>query len=232
MEFTNTFDIDAPLERVWVFMLNAQEVAPCVPGAAITEIVDDSHYKGTVKVKLGAVQVAYRGELELQPNESARTIVLKAKGTEQRGSGGASALVTTTLTETGDGTHVDIHSQIDVTGKVATFGRGIMQDVANKLIREFSACLEKKLLAANPAPEAHPEAGAQAEESVGTSTEVQSAGTSKEVHATPAQSVPAAPAYVPAKEVVELRLSGLMLAILRGRVAAGLRALATLVEPK
>ncbi len=148
MEFTNSFTVQAPLTEVWTFMLDAQEVAPCVPGAQITETIDEQHYKGTVKVKLGAVQMNYRGEMELDPDEAARRIILRAKGSELRGSGGASGTVTTFLVEGPDGgTEVNIHSQIDVTGRVAQFGRGIMQDVANRLIREFAQCLEQKIVA-------------------------------------------------------------------------------------
>ena len=68
MEFTNTFTVAAPMERVWGVLTNAQEVAPCVPGAQITEMVDANHFKGTVKVKLGAVQMTYRGQMELTPD--------------------------------------------------------------------------------------------------------------------------------------------------------------------
>jgi carbon monoxide dehydrogenase subunit G len=226
MEFTNTFDVDAPLERVWGFMLNAQEVAPCVPGAAITDTVDDTHYKGTVKVKLGAVQVSYRGELEMQPDEPNRTIVLTAKGTEQRGSGGASGVITNVLTESGSGTHVEIHSKIDVTGKVATFGRGIMQDVANKLIRDFSVCLERKLIAAETAATrdaaAVPSAAGTHRASAPGAAAVSEQSSTATVSA----------GHSPPSEVAELKMSGILIAILRGRLAAGLRLLASIVEPK
>jgi carbon monoxide dehydrogenase subunit G len=152
MDFTNEFTVDAPLATVWEFMQNAEEVTPCVPGASITEQIDDTHYKGTVKVKLGAVQMSYRGEMEMVPDEGDRTITLQAKGRETRGSGGASGTVTTRLVDAGDGrTKVEIHSQIDVTGRVAQFGRGIMQDVANRLIKDFAACLEQKMTASTAA---------------------------------------------------------------------------------
>src|SRR5437868_5494415 len=70
MEFTNTFEVNAPLEQVWAVLLQPEEITPCVPGATLTEKVDDTHYRGTVKVKLGAVQMSYRGELEMEPDEA------------------------------------------------------------------------------------------------------------------------------------------------------------------
>jgi len=146
MDFTNSFSVRAPLATVWEFLTDAERVTPCVPGAQLTETVDATHYKGTVKVKLGAVQMTYRGDMEMEPNEADHTIALRARGTEARGSGGASGTVTTRLTESQDGvTQVDIESHVDVTGRVAQFGRGIMQDVANRIIKEFAQCLEQKL---------------------------------------------------------------------------------------
>lgn len=146
MEFDNTFSVQAPPDRVYTFMLNAREVAPCVPGAQITEEIDEHHFKGSARVKVGPVQMTYRGELEMQPNEAEHVIVLKARGTEARGGGGASGTVTTRISPSDSGgSDVAIHSQIDVSGRAAQFGRGLMQDVATKLIKEFAQCLEAKL---------------------------------------------------------------------------------------
>ncbi len=148
MEFSNSFTVRAPIEDVWTFMLDAREVAPCVPGATLTESLDATHHRGTVKVKLGAVQMSYRGELEIFPDEATRTIELRARGTETRGSGGASGVFHSTLTVTDDGsTLVEIQTKVDVTGRVAQFGRGIMQDVASRMIKEFAGCLEAKIMA-------------------------------------------------------------------------------------
>ncbi|PZR99967.1 MAG: hypothetical protein DLM70_14435 [Chloroflexi bacterium] len=146
MDIVSDFGVAAPFEDVWRILTNVPEVAQCVPGAEITEMIDDRHFKGTVKIKLGAIQVGYRGEVEIDVAESEHAIVLHAKGQEVRGSGGASATVTTKISnpET-DVTRVDIVSDVDVSGRVAQFGRGIMQDVANRQVRQFAACLEEKL---------------------------------------------------------------------------------------
>jgi carbon monoxide dehydrogenase subunit G len=242
VEFNNSFSVDAPLETVWTFMLNAQEVAPCVPGAQITEVIDDTHYKGTVKIKLGAVQMTYRGELQMEPNEAERVIVLRARGTEARGSGGASGTFTTTLTPAeGGGTTVDIRTDVDVTGRVAQFGRGLMQDVANRLIREFAQCLERKI----------GEVASSSGERSGDQTATDAASVSPELER---ETVPNTPAAAPAPEPAalaaphaatppvapstrppagqEISMQDLLLEILRSRAAGWLRALADRIEPK
>lgn len=238
MEFTNSFTVLAPLSEVWTFMLDAQEVAPCVPGAQITETIDERHYKGTVKVKLGAVQMNYRGEMELDPDEAARRIILRAKGSELRGSGGASGTVTTFLVEGPDGgTEVNIHSQIDVTGRVAQFGRGIMQDVANRLIREFAQCLEQKIVAQSgtaqqaPVQDSEPAqpANAVAEPAMSsTATTPPPAQASTAVN-TADQASRSGSGSGAAKE---LNIANLAVDIARSRLAALLHGVASRLDPK
>lgn len=245
MEFTNTFTVSAPMDRVWSVLTNAEEVAPCVPGAQITEMVDANHFKGTVKVKLGAVQMTYRGQMELTPDEAAHSLVLQGKGTEARGSGGASGKVTVRLTETGDGsTQVEMVSQVDVTGRVATFGRGIMQDVANRLIKEFAQCIEQKLqvpdqaestetLPSTTGPAAAPELPpTQSDQPAQSSQAPESAAADSApppARRAPATLVPTESAPQPASE---LRVMELLAEVARTRIAAGLRTLADRIEPK
>lgn len=251
MEFTNRFSVHAPASLVWDFMLDAQEVAPCVPGAQITETVDETHFKGTVKVKLGAVQMQYRGDLTMEPDESARTITLRAKGTETRGSGGASGTFTTHISDAPDGgTDVEIVSRVDVTGRVAQFGRGIMQDVANRLIKEFAACLEQKIqtraaaadgstpgAAENSATEdevtpvvsetAPASAGARADASETNVTE-----TAVATRVEPARATAPSPIQAPSQSSAELNMTSLLVSVLRSRIAMGLRYIAKRIEPE
>lgn len=148
MDIHSSFTVEAPLDDVWRSVLNVHEVAPCVPGAEITETVDDTHFKGAITVKLGPAQVSYRGELVLERDEPGRAIILHARGTGLRGMGGATATITARLSGEGGGiTRVDVDSQVDVSGRVAQFGRGIIQDVANRQLRQFASCLEQKLRA-------------------------------------------------------------------------------------
>lgn len=229
MEFTNSFTVKAPLETVWAFMLDAREVAPCVPGAELTESLDATHHRGTVKVKLGAVQMSYRGELEIEPDEAARTIVLRARGSETRGSGGATGTFTTTLTSPPEGgTHVDIQTHVDVTGRVAQFGRGIMQDVANRMIKEFAGCLEQKLSANADVSGSSPpaQAAAVAHEEVAPQPPVDPPRTHV---ASGALSTPPA---VPPVSGAEIQVGKLLAHMARSRIAAGLRVIAARIEPK
>jgi carbon monoxide dehydrogenase subunit G len=240
MEFTNTFDVAAPLATVWDFMLNAREVAPCVPGASITEEIDAHHFKGAFKVKLGAVQISYKGELEMEPDEATHTVVLRAKGTELRGSGGASGVVTTTLTEQDERTHVEILSHIDVSGKAAQFGRSIMPDVANKLIRDFAACLERKLQSSDSPgePAVTPAASSESQRAhSAAATEDSGKATSPSTSVEPVAPAATAPTPRPpvtptVNEPTELKLSTLLLEILRARLAAGLRYVAKRIDPQ
>ncbi|HLJ68872.1 MAG TPA: SRPBCC family protein [Chloroflexota bacterium] len=235
MEFQNSFEVNAPIDRVWRFMTDPQQVTPCVPGAELTEIVDETHYKGTVKVKLGAVQMSYRGELEMQTDEAARTITLRARGTEARGSGGASGTVDVQLTSTADsGTRVEMTSQVDVTGRVAQFGRGIMQDVANRIIKQFVGCLESRLHeqcdgSQGDAPESPQLATEAADASQASAAATQAeAGTPTAVPDTTRPAVPPATSAGAA----ELRVVPLMIGVARSRAAAALRGLASLIEPR
>lgn len=244
MEFDNTFSIRAPLTTVWDVLLDAQQVAPCVPGAEITEIVDETHYKGTVKVKLGAVQMTYRGELEVQPNQADRTIVLDAKGSDVRSAGGASGVVTTRLSESDGVTQVEIHSRVDVTGRAAQFGRGIMQDVAGRLIRQFATCLEEKLQSGGDAGEAT-DAESTPETIAVTSQApepqaILSPPTEPVTPSPPAPPTPAVTATAPptppraggtAPPATQISVTDLLADVLRSRVATWLRALATRIEP-
>ncbi|MGH2448442.1 MAG: CoxG family protein [Chloroflexota bacterium] len=197
MEFTNEFSVAAPLAAVWDFMLDVQQVAPCVPGATLTEVVDETHYKGTVKIKLGAVQITYRGELELNADKDARRIELKVKGTESRGSGGATGTITSTLSQQDGQTHVEIISKVDVSGRVAQFGRGIMQDVTSRMIGQFAACIQDKLVAGEAATAQAAESKAPAAPQAATGAPAKPASQAKPP-AEPSPSAPGTAAGVPA----------------------------------
>jgi carbon monoxide dehydrogenase subunit G len=219
VEFSNSFTVNAPLDRVWVVLTDPREVTPCVPGAQITEMVDDTHFNGTVKIKLGAVQMSYRGTMEMQPDEAAHTIVLRGKGTATGGGGGASGTLTVTLVEAEAGTAVEILSQVDVTGRVAQFGRGIMQDVSNRLIKEFSSCLQQRL-----------SEGGQSEEPAPPPDEPQTGSGSAQAASASVTTAPVTAGS--SRSTSELSITTLLLDITRSRIAAGLRELAARIEPR
>ncbi len=164
MELENSFEVSAPPERAWEFMLDVERVAPCMPGAELTEIVDDRTWKGKVTLKLGPVSLSYAGTVVMQErDEEARRVVLKADGTETRGKGTASALVTSTMGTAPEGTRVTIHTDLTLAGAVAQYGRGMIGDVSQRLTDQFAECLADQLTApegeAPPAREAKPVGG-------------------------------------------------------------------------
>ena len=149
MKIENRFSVKAPIGEVWEHLLDVERVAPCMPGAELTEVVDDRTYKGKVSVKVGPVSLSFAGTVVKQEEDvAAHRVVLKADGREQRGKGAASATVLTLLSEaTGGGTDVSIDADVTITGAVAQYGRGMIQDISQRLTNQFANCLEESLSA-------------------------------------------------------------------------------------
>lgn len=148
MLIENSFDVSAPIDRVWSYMLDVEKVVPCMPGAELTETIDENHWKGKVTIKLGPVSLSFAGKVEMhERDEVGHKVVLKGSGMEQRGKGAASATVTTNLEETTDGTRVSIVQDLTVQGQAAQFSRGMMQDVSSKLTKQFADCLQANMAA-------------------------------------------------------------------------------------
>jgi uncharacterized protein len=146
MELNHEFTVAAPIGRAWAVLTNIEEIAPCMPGAKLTE-VDGDTYHGLVKIKVGPITAQYQGTALLtEKDESAHRVVMKASGRDARGQGNAAALVTATMTEQGDGTLVSIITDLTVSGRVAQFGRGVMHDVSAKLLQQFVDNLEADVL--------------------------------------------------------------------------------------
>jgi carbon monoxide dehydrogenase subunit G len=156
MKLENNFTIDAPVEKAWEALNTPETVAPCFPGATLTNYEGDS-FAGTVKIKLGPIAMTYKGKgTYVTRDEAAHEVVIDASGRDSRGNGTANAKVTASLAADGpDRTAVSMVTDMTITGKPAQFGRGVIADVADKIIRQFSACVARKL-----APEAEPAAEA------------------------------------------------------------------------
>ncbi len=151
MELTNEFRVGVPVEEAWTVLTDVERIAPCLPGAQLTE-VDGDRYTGNVKVKVGPITAQYKGTATfVEKDEVGRRVVLKADGRDTRGQGNASAMVTATLVPEGDGTLVTVQTDLTVTGKVAQFGRGVLADVSAKLIGQFVQSLEADVLSGTPA---------------------------------------------------------------------------------
>lgn len=145
MKLEHTFTVPAELDTVWQAVLDPERVAPCMPGATLTEVTGDT-FKGSVKVKLGPISLLYKGSGEfLTKDESSRTVVIKASGKDTRGNGTAAATVTVTLTANGPSTTGAVETDLSITGKPAQFGRGLITEVGGKILDTFATCLAAKL---------------------------------------------------------------------------------------
>ncbi|WP_428119015.1 SRPBCC family protein [Candidatus Poriferisodalis sp.] len=145
MELKSEFRVGIPVEQAWNTLTDVEFIAPCMPGAQLTE-VDGDEFKGGVKIKVGPITVQYKGSARfVELDEANHRVVLEATGRDSRGAGNAAAEVTAQMTPDGDGTVIAITTDLKVTGKVAQFGRGVMADVTEKLIGQFVDSLERKL---------------------------------------------------------------------------------------
>jgi carbon monoxide dehydrogenase subunit G len=156
MKLEHSFQVAAPLDRVWEALIDVERVAPCLPGAEITEAGEDGTYRGTFSVRLGPTTAAYRGELSMEEVDAdAHRAVMRASGQDKRGQGSAKATIVSTMREEGGATTVDVETDFTITGRLARFGRGgMIQDVSNRLLRDFSECLQKTIEGAEATPEA------------------------------------------------------------------------------
>src|SRR3954447_25813116 len=127
MRFENHFDVDAPIDRVWDAVLDVERVAPTVPGAQVLERVSDDSYKVAIKVKVGPMSMTYRGEVEIVDKEAdAHKATLKVKMKESRGQGNATANVAMGLNEAAGRTTARMDTDVELSGKVAAMGRGVI----------------------------------------------------------------------------------------------------------
>src|SRR5688500_260317 len=154
MELNHRFTVPIGVDETWAHFNDIASVAECFPGAQVTE-ADEQSFAGSVKVKLGPIALQYNGSgTFVEKDAEAHRFVVDAKGKDKRGNGTAGANVVVTMTDAGGSTHVSVQTDLAITGKPAQFGRGVMQDVSDKLLGQFVACLEQRLTA--PEPEAQP----------------------------------------------------------------------------
>ena len=145
MRLEHEFRVDAPPEEVYPLLLDIERVAPCLPGAEVTERVDERTYRVGINIALGPMKLTYRGEVAVvEADEAARRAVMEAKATEARGQGTARATITTTLSPDGGGTHAEVVTDMQLTGRVAQIGRGIVEDVSRRLMGQFAECLSTR----------------------------------------------------------------------------------------
>jgi hypothetical protein len=167
MEFDNTFEVPLPPEQAWPVLMDIQRIAPCMPGAQLTEVIDDRTYKGNIGVRLGPVALTFAGTVKFEEiDDASRTARVKAQGTDAKGRGGANAAASFRVEPAAAGSKVLVHTDLTLSGSVAQYGRGVgmIQATAAQLMKQFAENLRKQLAASAPTvtPTAAPTASAPA----------------------------------------------------------------------
>ena len=196
MQIENEFEVAAPPDRVFSFLLDVNRVVGCMPGAELSEVVDPDNFKGRVKIKVGPITVAYNGTARIaERDETARRAVLQADGRETTGPGSARASAVMTVVPAGSGSMVKLATDFNVAGRIANFGRGVMEDVSRRLVGQMAQCIKSSL--ESEAAEAAPAPAAAAEPVV--ATEPGSPGASAGEAPAPAPAAGEAPGQPPAR---------------------------------
>lgn len=148
MEFDNSFEVPLPPDRAWKTLMDVESIAPCMPGAELTEIVDEKTFKGKVSVRLGPVALTFQGQAAFEEiDDAAKTATVKAQGSDAKGRGGAQANVGFSLEPSDAGSTVNIHTDLQLSGSVAQYGRGagMIQDLAGQIIGQFAKNLSQQI---------------------------------------------------------------------------------------
>jgi uncharacterized protein len=178
MKLEQSFEVSAPLQRVWEALIDVERVAPCLPGATVTGRNDDGSYNGEFKVKIGPTSAAYSGKLNMESvDEDSHHATMQAAGTDKRGQGGAKATIESSVEEIDAGTsQVNVATDYHITGRLARFGRGgMIEEISNRLLREFATRLQAML--ADDGDSAATETAAAATEAAAAATETAAADT-------------------------------------------------------
>ncbi len=228
MKLEQSFEVSAPIGRVWAALSDVEQVAPCLPGAAVTGRNEDGSYNGTFSIRIGPTSASYAGRLAMHDlDESGHRATMEARGTDKRGQGGAAATIVSSLRELGERrTLVEVSTDYRITGRLARFGRGgMIEDISEKLLRQFASSLQKSL------------EGSMAEtaetEPTGTVGTVGTAAAATQAFAEPAPHLDPVPGAHPTPAPSELSGVGLLGSVLTTRLrrnpAPALGALAALV---
>ncbi|MDQ3209617.1 MAG: SRPBCC family protein [Actinomycetota bacterium] len=155
MLIENQFTVATPIDDLWSYLLDVERIAPCMPGAQLTETIDERNWKGKLNMKFGPVALAFAGSVEMtERDDEAHRAVLHAKGMEAKGKGAANATVTSWLEPAGEGqTTVKMTADISLTGAAAQLSRGLMPEISKKLTQQFADCLEATMNAQPPPAE-------------------------------------------------------------------------------
>jgi carbon monoxide dehydrogenase subunit G len=162
LDLTHKFSVPTGIDETWAHFNDIASVAECFPGATVNSVEEDT-FTGSCKVRLGPIALVYNGSgTFVEKDDAAHRFVVEAKGKDKRGNGTAGAHVTVSMADTSGSTDVEVVTDLSITGKPAQFGRGVMQDVSDKLLGQFVACLETRLAGTDTEPSGEPGAGDQA----------------------------------------------------------------------
>jgi carbon monoxide dehydrogenase subunit G len=151
MKIESSFEVPASRAATWNLLMDIPRVVPCMPGAELAETIDENTWKANMAVKLGPISLNFATDVTRDAvDEAAGAVTLGAKARETRGRGGAQAAILSTLSDIEGGTRVDIVTDLTMSGAVAQYGRGIVQDVAQQMVTRFADCLKAQLAAASP----------------------------------------------------------------------------------
>jgi carbon monoxide dehydrogenase subunit G len=151
VKIENSFEVPAPPEQAWALLMDVPRIIPCMPGAKLDETVDGAHWKATMAVKLGPISLSFITDVRREEtDEAVGRAKLSAKAREARGRGNAQATIESTLIPQNGGTRVEIVTDLQLSGAVAQYGRGLVEDVSSQMATEFADCLKAQLLASSP----------------------------------------------------------------------------------
>jgi uncharacterized protein len=146
LKLENSFQVDVPPEKAWDLLMDIPRVVPCMPGAKLDETVDDSHWKATMQVKLGPIGLTFATDVERkEADEAAHRVKLGANAREMKNRGRASATIESSLAAVDGGTRVDIVTDLSLSGTVAQYGRGMIEDISSQMVTSFAQCLQAQL---------------------------------------------------------------------------------------
>jgi uncharacterized protein len=149
LKLENSFEVPVQPEKAWDLLMDVPRIVPCMPGAELTEVVDDSHWKAEMTVKLGPIGLVFGTDVVREEvDEGGRRVKLSADARELRGRGNCRATIESTLAQADGGTRVNIVTDLALTGSVAQYGRGLIQDISAQMITRFAECLRTQLVAA------------------------------------------------------------------------------------
>ena len=155
MEFDNSFEVPLPPAEAWPVLMDIRRVAPCMPGAELTEVLDERNYKGKVSVRLGPVALAFAGLVTFEEiDEAGRSARIKAQGADSKGRGGAHAVSSFRIEPAGGGSKVVVHTDLTLSGSVAQYGRGVglIQATAAQIMNQFAANLRAQIVERGEGP--------------------------------------------------------------------------------